>query len=236
MIVGHTHRISNLMRGHILDHRGHQRRDELLGAPADGQGRRRRLGRRRDARRQEPRRRASGPTCRRSSTTPTPRPRCSATRSSARRRSTSCATPTRLHESAMGNMVADAMRAKYPGVDAALHELGRPARRPRLRPAERRRAARRDHLGRDVRGAAVRQPDDDHHAHRRPAEDGVPERLLAGLRPGDHRTGRFPQISGPQGAVPLQRHRRRSSTGSGRRRTASAARSRRSGRPTRSAS
>ena len=58
--------------------------------------------------------------------------------------------PTRLFESAMGNMVADAMRLKYPGVEAAYHQLGRPARRPELRPAERRRAALRDHLGRDV--------------------------------------------------------------------------------------
>ncbi len=32
--------------------------------------------------------------------------------------------PTRLHESAMGNMVADAMRAKYPGVDAAYTNSG----------------------------------------------------------------------------------------------------------------
>ncbi|MBI3686919.1 MAG: 5'-nucleotidase C-terminal domain-containing protein [Actinobacteria bacterium] len=32
--------------------------------------------------------------------------------------------PTRLHESEMGNMVADAMRAKYPGVDAALTNSG----------------------------------------------------------------------------------------------------------------
>jgi 2',3'-cyclic-nucleotide 2'-phosphodiesterase (5'-nucleotidase family) len=32
--------------------------------------------------------------------------------------------PTRLHESAMGNMVADAMRLKYPGVDAALTNSG----------------------------------------------------------------------------------------------------------------
>ena len=32
--------------------------------------------------------------------------------------------PTRLFESAMGNMVADAMRAKYPGVDAALTNSG----------------------------------------------------------------------------------------------------------------
>jgi 2',3'-cyclic-nucleotide 2'-phosphodiesterase (5'-nucleotidase family) len=32
--------------------------------------------------------------------------------------------PTRLHESAMGNMVADAMRVKYPGVDAAITNSG----------------------------------------------------------------------------------------------------------------
>jgi 2',3'-cyclic-nucleotide 2'-phosphodiesterase (5'-nucleotidase family) len=32
--------------------------------------------------------------------------------------------PTRLNESAMGNLVADAMRAKYPGVDAALTNSG----------------------------------------------------------------------------------------------------------------
>ncbi|MFN0155085.1 MAG: 5'-nucleotidase C-terminal domain-containing protein [Gaiella sp.] len=32
--------------------------------------------------------------------------------------------PTRLNESAMGNMVADAMRGKYPGVDAALTNSG----------------------------------------------------------------------------------------------------------------
>ena len=32
--------------------------------------------------------------------------------------------PTRLHESAMGNLVADAMREKYPGVDAAITNSG----------------------------------------------------------------------------------------------------------------
>jgi 2',3'-cyclic-nucleotide 2'-phosphodiesterase (5'-nucleotidase family) len=32
--------------------------------------------------------------------------------------------PTRLHESAVGNLVADAMREKYPGVDAALTNSG----------------------------------------------------------------------------------------------------------------
>ena len=69
--------------------------------------------------------------------------------------------PTRLHESEMGNMVADAMRAKYPGVDAAYHELRRPPADLLVHPAERGRAAGRDHLGRDVRRPAVRQPDDD---------------------------------------------------------------------------
>ena len=33
--------------------------------------------------------------------------------------------PTRLHESEMGNMVADAMREKYPGVDAAFTNSAR---------------------------------------------------------------------------------------------------------------
>src|SRR4029078_3788769 len=33
--------------------------------------------------------------------------------------------PTRLFESAMGNLVTDAMRAKYPGVDAAYTNSGR---------------------------------------------------------------------------------------------------------------
>ena len=46
--------------------------------------------------------------------------------------------PTRLSESEMGNMVADAMRTKYPGVDAAYHQLRRSPGRPRLLPAERR--------------------------------------------------------------------------------------------------
>ena len=58
MIVGHTHRISNLMRGNILITEGINAGDELLRAPAHGQGRRRRLGRRCDAGGEEPRRRA----------------------------------------------------------------------------------------------------------------------------------------------------------------------------------
>ena len=41
-----------------------------------------------------------------------------------RSRSTSCATRRRLTESAMGNLVADAMRAKYPGAEAAITNSG----------------------------------------------------------------------------------------------------------------
>ena len=36
--------------------------------------------------------------------------------------------PTRLFESEMGNLVTDSMRAKYPGVDAAYTNSGRPSR------------------------------------------------------------------------------------------------------------
>ena len=55
--------------------------------------------------------------------------------------------PTRLHESAMGNMVADSMRAKYPGVDAAYTNSGGLRAGPLHHPAERGGAARRDHWG-----------------------------------------------------------------------------------------
>ena len=90
--------------------------------------------------------------------------------------------PTRLFESAMGNMVADAMRLKYPGVDAAYTNSGGLRADLNCAPAERRRAELRDHLGRDVRGAAVRQPDRHRDPDRRPARAGLPERLLAGLQ------------------------------------------------------
>ena len=166
MIVGHTHRISNLMRGNILITEG-------INAGASysvcscRQGRRRRLGRRRHARRQEPR---CGGTGRRQGDrgaanaadrgAPQPGDRHAA--------NDILRAPTRLHESAMGNMVADAMRGST--------QAWTPRRRTRaglrqtsLSAAECQRAARRDHLGRDVRRPAVRQPDDDPHADRRPA-------------------------------------------------------------------
>ena len=87
--------------------------------------------------------------------------------------------PTRLFESAMGNMVADGMREKYPGVDAALHELRRAAPGPQLQPAQRGRAGVRDHLGRDVLRAAVRQPDGDRDNHWSAAAAGVLQRVPA---------------------------------------------------------
>ena len=69
--------------------------------------------------------------------------------------------PTRLHESAMGNLVADAMRDKYPGVDAAFTNSGGLRQDLVCAPPSAGEAAVRDHVGRGVRGAAVRQPDRD---------------------------------------------------------------------------
>ena len=55
--------------------------------------------------------------------------------------------PTRLFESAMGNMVTDAMRVKYPGVDAAFTNSGGLRADLLFAPPTRGRAAGRDHLG-----------------------------------------------------------------------------------------
>ena len=96
----------------------------------------------------------------------------------------------------MGNMVTDAMREKYPGIDAAFTNSGGLVRTS-FHAAERRRAAGRDHLGRDVRRPTVRQQDDDPHADGRAAPGSVRERVHAVLLPGfAGGTGRFPQISG----------------------------------------
>ena len=92
--------------------------------------------------------------------------------------------PARLSESAMGNLVADAMRGNYPGVEAALTNSGG-LRRLLGRPAVGAASSRRDHVGRGVRRAAVRQPHGDPDADRRAAGDGAAQRVLAGLQPGD---------------------------------------------------
>ena len=55
--------------------------------------------------------------------------------------------PTRLHESEMGNMVADAMRAKYPSVDAAYTNSGGLRADLVCSPPSAGEAALRDHLG-----------------------------------------------------------------------------------------
>ena len=197
MIVGHTHRVSNLMRGDILITEGINAGATLLGAAAAGQGRRRGLGRRGDARRQEPRRGARGPTCRRSSTTPTRRPPCCATRSSARRQFDILRDPTRLNESAMGNMVADAMREKYPGVEAAHHELRRPAAGPPVRAAERRREANGEITWGEVFAVLPfgnRDGDPDPHGRAADGRAASTASRRSATRPVD--TGRFPQVSG----------------------------------------
>ena len=185
MIVGHTHRISNLMRGHILITEGINAGASysvlqlmVQGGDVAWAGGATRVAKNLGVA-------PSAPTSRRSSTTPTPRRRCCATRSSAPSRSTSGATRTRLHESEMGNLVADAMRAKYPG---------------------RRRGATRTPAGcaptcSSRRRARARQPGEitwgevfavlpfgnrtvDPHAHRGAAAGGVRERVHAGLQPG----------------------------------------------------
>ena len=67
--------------------------------------------------------------------------------------------PNRLTESAMGNLITDAMVEKYPEVDGAYTNSGGLRAGPRVHATQRDRRPVRDHLGRDVRGAAVRQLD-----------------------------------------------------------------------------
>ena len=55
--------------------------------------------------------------------------------------------PDRLFESAMGNMVADAMRQKYPGCGCCVYELRWTAPRPAICATYCWRAAGRDHVG-----------------------------------------------------------------------------------------
>ena len=104
----------------------------------------------------------------------------------------------------MGNLVTDAMRAKYPGVDAASPTpavCGRTSSSPRPVPVSspaRSRGARCSQSSRSATG-------DDHH-DRRPAADGDPERLHPVLRPElRRRQPPLPADLRPQGAVPLHR-------------------------------
>ena len=58
-----------------------------------------------------------------------------------------CVTSTGCDESSMGDLVADAMRAKYPGVEAAITNSGGLRASTCQRHRRRRRAAGRDHVG-----------------------------------------------------------------------------------------
>ena len=204
MIVGHTHRISNLMRGNILITEGinagatYSALQPLVkGGDVAWAGGATRVAKNIGV---APRADVKAIVDDANAKTAVLRNQVIGTQSIDIRRD-----PDRLKESAMGNMVADAMRAKYPGIDAALHQLGRaPAGSPD-HSSECERAAGGDHVGRGLRRAALRQPDDDPDAHRGPAQGGVPERLLAGLQP-ERRDGPLPAGVGAEGDVQLQRH------------------------------
>jgi len=123
MIVGHTHRISNLMRGHILVTEGINAGTsysvlQLMVQDGDVAW-------------------AGGATRVAKNLGVAPRPDVKAIVDDADAQTAVLRNqvigtqqfdikrdPTRLHESAMGNMVADAMRLKYPGVDAAYTNSG----------------------------------------------------------------------------------------------------------------
>ena len=156
-------------------------------------------------------RHAGAPTCRRSSTTPTPQTAV-------------------LRNQVIGTQAIDIPRPdpaarvgdgqpgrrrdarEVPRRRRRLHQLRRPAA-DLVFAAERQRAARRDHVGRDVRRAPVRQPLDDPHADRRPARgrrSSTASRRSAIRLRRRHRS--LPADLGAEGAVPLQRHQRRSST------------------------
>ena len=176
-------------------------------APADGPRRRRGLGGRRDARRQEPRRRAAPRRARRSSTRPTP-------------------TPRRAAQPVIGTRSVDILRDLDPphGVGD-----GQPGRRRDAREVPGGRAAITNSGGlrADIPStppSAGEQPGEITYGevfavlpfgNRRSIETltcaQLVEALQNGFKPpcGDSRggTGRTPQISGPAGPVPLQRHR-----------------------------
>ena len=98
-----------------------------------------------------------------------------------------------------------------------VHELGRPPGRPPVRPAERRRGLVRDHARGAVRRPAVRQRDRRRDADRRPDADGVHQRVLAVLQLGDRAPAASRRSRACKRHVPLQRHQPSSSTASGRR-------------------
>ena len=170
MIVGHTHRVSNLMRRQDPGHRGHQRRCDLLrrssswskGGDVAWAGGATRVAKNLGV--------AKRPDVQAivddaNAETAVLRNQVIGTQSIDILRD-----PTRLHESAMGNMVADAMRGEVPGRRRRHHELGRPAAGHRLHPAERGEAAGEITWGEMFARPAVRQPHGDLDADGRAAD------------------------------------------------------------------
>ena len=123
VLAGHTHRVSNLMVGQDSGSGRHQRGGQLLGRADDRSRAGCRVGRRGHAHRQELGRGQTGDVKAivddANAQTAVLRNQVIGTQQFDIKRA-----PTRLFESAMGNMVADAMRLKYPGVDAAYTNSG----------------------------------------------------------------------------------------------------------------
>ena len=208
VIAGHTHRIANTVVGRIPVVEGVNAGAQLLRRPADGRAAATSRGPAR--RRASPRTSASPARAdvqaivdAANAETAVLRNEVIGTQAVDIRRD-----PTRLSESAMGNLVADAMRAKYPGVDAALTNSGGLRADLLVDAAVGGRAAGRDHLGRGVRRAAVRQPHGDRDADRRAAPAALLNGVQPGVQPGD-RHGALPAGLRPAGSRSTATARRR---------------------------
>ena len=191
MVVGHTHRVSNLMRGHILITEGINAGTSysvlqlmVRGGDVAWAGGATRVAKTIGvARRADVQAVVAAANAEVAADPPAGR-RAAGVRHPP--------DPTRLHESAMGNLVADAMLDKYADEAEAAYTNsgGLRADLPCARRA-RRRGLVRDHPRGAVRGPAVRQRDGRRDAHRRPDEDRVHQRVLAVLQLG----GRTPAAS-----------------------------------------
>ena len=167
VIAGHTHRIANTVVGRIPIAEGVNAGGSYSVAQLVVSGRRRRRGPARPLAWPRTSVCANGPTCKEivdaaNAETAVLRNQVIGTQEIDILRD-----PTRLSESAMGNLVADAMIDAYPGIDAALTNSGGLRADILRRAAVRRRGGQRDHVGRGLRRPAVRQPDGDRDPDRR---------------------------------------------------------------------
>ena len=176
IIAGHTHRIANFMVGDIVVAEGVNAGGELSVLQMVVKGQDVEWVGGGDAGRQEPRRRAAG--------------RRAGDRRRCKRTDGRVAEPGDRHAGERHHPGTDAVvrvgdgqhgggrdAGEIPGRRSGLHQLGRPAGGPPLLALPGRRGAVRDHVGRDVRGAAVRQPDGHRDHHRRATRAGVHQRL-----------------------------------------------------------